>query len=173
MKTKNIPQKTDKLAPRLTLKSVKVNLGLSEETFAFTATLYVNGARYGFVSNAGHGGPCQVRVLEAQNWKLSELELNNLIKETFPLVASKLFPEGRQRDLDDVLSELVSDFLIERDFKKALKKFVFLQDGELFTIKKPNATTLEKVRNFHNTKGAIFLADLPEEDALALYRKHA
>ena len=42
--------------PRLTLKSFKHAAFLSEETNAFTATVYFDGQRVGHAKNEGHGG---------------------------------------------------------------------------------------------------------------------
>lgn len=41
----------------LTLKNIKVHHGLSEETWAYTATVYLDGKSVGTVKNDGHGGP--------------------------------------------------------------------------------------------------------------------
>ena len=38
------------------LKNVKHFPSLSQETEAFTASLYINGQHAGFAKNAGHGG---------------------------------------------------------------------------------------------------------------------
>ena len=42
----------------ITLKNLRVAQNLSEETLAFTATIYVDGKRAGDVSNRGNGGSC-------------------------------------------------------------------------------------------------------------------
>lgn len=45
---------------KIELKNVKINQSFSEETLCFTAKFYVNGKKAGSVSNAGHGGACDV-----------------------------------------------------------------------------------------------------------------
>ena len=41
---------------KLTLKNVKVNKAMSEETHCFSATIYKDGKKVGTVCNRGHGG---------------------------------------------------------------------------------------------------------------------
>lgn len=53
---------------KIQLKSLKVANHLSEETLAFSATLYVNGKSIGRVKNSGHGG-CN----EYDNWPTKEM----------------------------------------------------------------------------------------------------
>ena len=42
---------------KLTLKNVKTNTTMSEETLCFSATVYVDNHKIGTVVNRGHGGP--------------------------------------------------------------------------------------------------------------------
>ena len=121
--------------------------------------------------NEGFGGPDNHHPVSGDYKDIQSL--NKLIGETFPRMGFEYNPEGYKQDLDSVVCDLVNDFLNKREFRKALKKFVFIQDGKLFTIKKAKHTTLEKVRNAPCSKGAIFLADLPEDKAFDLYLKHA
>jgi hypothetical protein len=66
-------------APKITLRSVKVHAGLSQETPAYTATIYVDGKKFSDVSNSGHGGPDMHSATPAK-----VKELNDIIAETFP-----------------------------------------------------------------------------------------
>lgn len=49
----------------VTLKSIRIHHGLSQETYAYTATVYLAGKRVGTVENDGHGGPDLLRVEDA------------------------------------------------------------------------------------------------------------
>lgn len=42
------------LQPKIELKGIKVHMGLSEETPAYTAKLYVDGKHFADLSNQGH-----------------------------------------------------------------------------------------------------------------------
>ena len=46
------------------LKNVRVNEGLSRESLAFSATLYINGQRAGLISNDGNGGETNYRPFD-------------------------------------------------------------------------------------------------------------
>lgn len=48
----------------IALKNIKIHHGLSEETWAYTASVYLDGKRVGEVSNAGHGGPDNLSVAD-------------------------------------------------------------------------------------------------------------
>ncbi len=157
--------------PRIELKSIKHHSGLSQETHAYTATLYVDGKRFATVSNAGHGGPDEVHPISGGYDQVQEL--NERIRATFPRSGFKYNPEGYEQTLEGVCCDLVNEFLHRREFKKNLKKFAFIQDGELFTIKRAGSLTLERVKAASWAKGATFLADLPEEEALELFKAHS
>ena len=47
---------------RIELKNVKIYAGLSEETVAFNASVYVDGKKVGDAKNTGHGGSNDVNV---------------------------------------------------------------------------------------------------------------
>mgnify|MGYP001439841048 CR=1 FL=1 len=159
------------MKPVITLKNIKHHSGLSQETHAYTATIYVDGKKFAAVSNAGHGGSDEVHPFEGGYPAVEELEKR--IKETYPRTESKYFPDGFEQSLESICCDLVNEFLHKREFKKTLKKFAFLQDGKLFTIKKAGTTTLEKVKAASWAKGATFLADLPEDEAFELFKAHS
>jgi hypothetical protein len=47
---------------RVTLKNIKINQSLSEETTCYSATVYLDGKRVGTTGNRGHGGSDEIRV---------------------------------------------------------------------------------------------------------------
>ena len=53
------------IAPVIELRGIKRTAWASEETHCYQATLYVDGEKWGTVSNQGHGG-CDVVELEAE-----------------------------------------------------------------------------------------------------------
>ena len=53
----------------LSLKNVKVNNQLSEETICFSADLYDNGKKVAYVSNRGCGGANNISPIEGGNYK--------------------------------------------------------------------------------------------------------
>jgi hypothetical protein len=137
---------------KIELKNVTYNARLSEETAAFAATVYVDGKKAGEARNDGHGGPTLIRpdalamAIEAHAKTLPEVECYGM----------KIQP-----DADMVVADLLNDFLIARDLKRALgRKTLFLQGGKLYETRKGGRpATAEKVLN-----------DLPFDEALGLYQ---
>lgn len=99
----------------LTLKSVKVNKAMSEETLAYTATIYVNGKRAGTAMNHGHGGPDMYR------WEDPDLGV----------IADRI---GREYDSSPYggLEVLIGDMLAEREIQGIAKRM--LKKGYRFAL---------------------------------------
>ena len=181
-KTNIIPFKKE-APPVLALKNVKVHLGLSQETYAFTASLWVDGKRYAAVSNAGHGGPCEIHEQKGAgfpghgHWE-SASALNQRIASTFPRLFSDLFPKGREQDLDEVISGLVSRHLVVKEIKRNFRKcFVALskEDEKIYQWKKVRGESEEagKARwKASNGEKYTLLNDLPLEEVVALHEKN-
>jgi hypothetical protein len=91
---------------KIELKNVKVYSGLSQETEAFTASLYVDGKRVGETRNAGHGGNNSVDVNDKDGCWDTEL-----IKRMEAEAARHTWSyEGETYDhnLDSYISDLLS-----------------------------------------------------------------
>jgi hypothetical protein len=65
---------------KLELKNIKVHLGLSEETHAYTAMLYADGKKAVEVSNQGRGGGDRQLPVNGHSVK----EINDWCKATLP-----------------------------------------------------------------------------------------
>lgn len=79
------------------LKNVRVNEGLSRESLAFSATLYINGQRVGILANDGHGGETNYRALDQRG--------ESLIREAVKWVGSfprRLGSDGESDRAPDV-----------------------------------------------------------------------
>ncbi|TAM96680.1 MAG: hypothetical protein EPN39_13195 [Chitinophagaceae bacterium] len=110
---------------KIELKNIHYSEQLSEETAAFSASLYINGYKAGTVSNQGHGG--------ATNYTPFNEKGRQLIKEAKAYCKS-LPPEkytvgGEEHQLDMNLElymdNLLTDYLKEKDlqqFRKEIKK---------------------------------------------------
>jgi len=55
---------------KIELKNIQYSQALSEETYAFSATLYIEGKRAGEASNHGHGGPTDYGANDGAGRKL-------------------------------------------------------------------------------------------------------
>jgi hypothetical protein len=98
-----------------TLKNLKVNTRLSEETYCFSASLYIDGKRRGDVTNRGHGGPHEFSDLSAQR------ELDEWGKKQPPIESF-----GMQLPLDADLSvgDLIDKEMLARDRKTMTRKLL-------------------------------------------------
>ncbi|HLZ88098.1 MAG TPA: hypothetical protein VKQ52_12675 [Puia sp.] len=91
------------------LKNVRVNEGLSRESLAFTATLYINGLRVGRITNDGNGGETNYEPLDSRG--------ASIIKEAVKWVGS-------------FAPKLGSDDVDNRDLEPDRSKFGFhLEDA--------------------------------------------
>lgn len=106
--------------PRVTLKNIKIHHGLSEETYAYTASVYVDGKRVGEVKNDGHGGPDFLYVQEAAAYDAVKAAQ----KEHDPS------PYGE----DVLFGDMLTEHLMQQDARKMLRKgyqFAVLADKRI------------------------------------------
>ena len=104
----------------ITLKNVKIYAGLSEETIAFNASVYIDGKKVGDAKNAGHGGANDVDVRDKDGrWN------RDLLKEMEVEASTHTWMwEGKTHDhsLDSYIGDLVGDVQLQRDLKRECKK---------------------------------------------------
>jgi hypothetical protein len=158
--------------PKIELKNLKHAEFASEETYCYSASLYVDGKKFATVSNDGRGGCDDVHPVKGKTWEdLRELE--KAIKETYPsMVYSGVTLEP---DLETVCSELVTRFLQKKDFKKTLKRITYTKPGEkgIFQLPakyKPTAEHIAGVKKVNEWfQKVTVLNELPEEEAFELY----
>lgn len=158
--------------PVIELKAIKHAAFASQETHCYSATLYVDGVRWGEVRNEGHGGPDMFHGVGGKTWE-NLAELDKRIAATFPPIEFEgLAPISNT--LECVCGELVNDWLYERDYKRASSRnALFIKPGEKGLFQFPlKGTTAEKALPVLRAKYPAYqwLADLPPAEALALYR---
>ena len=157
------------------LKNFKYFASLSEETEAFSATVYVNGSRAFMVENTGKGechrltpvnGKTHDDIRHLNQWvsTLPEVDLGNGIKA--------------EDDLDYFISRLVDDLLLSQELKKLLKKLVLLYSRnvgangliQLASKLKPAVTgnLRDKIQVVY--RDCIIINDLPFHLALEFYK---
>lgn len=100
---------------QVTLKNLKVNTRLSEETYCFSASLYVDGKRRGDVTNRGHGGPHEFSDLGAKR------ELDEWGKTQPPIETC-----GMELPLDAelIVGDLIDKEMLARDRKAMTRKLL-------------------------------------------------
>jgi hypothetical protein len=152
------------------LRNMKHSAFASEETYCFEATVWINGVRAGHVANQGHGGPHRYHPHDLQK-RLDE------IGKTQPPV--KLDDYTLTVDADLLISELVSDWLLQRDLKNALSKRILFRVGEKVmqskTMKKDvlarHLSNPAKLRAEAKTEEVLNL--MPFDQAMEIYRAGA
>jgi len=126
---------------RIDIKNLKVAEFLSEETVAFSASLYWDGKKVGEASNDGHGGANRILLLE--NGKMDWSLMDEMAKEAETHTWTY---EGltEPHSLDSYISQLVEDKQEEKFLKKECRKNTLLRipdrtykDGEYDCIKVP------------------------------------
>lgn len=169
---------TDK--PVIELKSIQVSQIASEETTCFTASLFVDGQRWGTVSNDGRGGADRFHGIDGRNYGHLDI-LNKRIAATYPKVDLGEGLGEVDANLEGVCSDLVTTFLLSKDLKRALSsKLLFTRSDKEGVFQIPlkqkgrtytHEVAAEAVRV--DKPGFVSLNALPFEEALAIYRANA
>lgn len=162
---------------KIELKNIKHSQFASEETNCFEATIYIDGVKACRVRNTGQGGPNDFEDREV------EKRLNEYGK-TLPKKTSNIdVGDARMhalheydQDAETIVGDLLTDYLMRRDMKKALnKKVLFTVAGKkgVFETKavkaEVKAAWLADVPKYFKDADKI-LNLLPEADAFALYK---
>lgn len=105
------------------LKNVKIHHGLSEETYCYTASLYLNGKKVADCSNHGTGGP------DDYHWVSPEA------KEEVLAITRALHPEASQYSVsvEFVVGDLLNKYEENRKLQRLMKKeTLFRIPGETY-----------------------------------------
>jgi hypothetical protein len=158
-------------APRIALSNIKRVAHFSEETHCYTAVLYVDGERWGTVSNRGHGGPDDFHGEGGRGYADIET-LNTLIGETYK--PYEAYGMTLEQNLEMVCADLVNEWLRDRDFARAMKAKVLFTKPDVagvweLAVKKPQThwMMLDAMRAKYPTY--TYLSDLPIDEAKAIY----
>lgn len=101
------------------LKAVKVHEELSEETYAYTASLYINGKKVADVSNHGHGGPDSLWPTENGRDLLKQTE--EALKELEPHYDPR-WDTSLDITIDLICGTLVGRHMARKDALRLTKK---------------------------------------------------
>ena len=104
------------------LKNVKIAWNMSEETTAFTASLYIDGKKAADVKNEGTGGDNYPRFMDRE-----------LQKEFYEFCTTLPYPgESFNMTYDSFIGILLGEWIANDDWKKACRK------GLVFRVKSDN-----------------------------------
>jgi hypothetical protein len=135
------------------LKNVKVAEFLSQETTAFTATLYIDGKRTATISNNGHGGsnniypdkPGDRAVIQAfRDWA-----------EALPPLVDEQFGTLPMNE-DLFIGQLLEKHMENKQIKGWCRRGIVLcEDGQYSTIKRPFTHAMVPALNAKYPKAEI------------------
>ena len=178
--------------PVILLKSIDLDVGLSDETPAYTARLFVDGEHFADVSNSGHGGCDMVYPPKGETQKgfydrVKELE--DRIKATYPghdydygpIVkdfdeAAEIIGDAKGH-MDESLEGLCHvqawESVERRNLKSRLsRKVVMVKDGKVYSIAgKKSPAQIDRVAERYPE--ATILNSLSFDDAFVLFKEHA
>ena len=174
----------------LEMKSIKHFASGSEETYCYTAVVYLDGKPFAHVSNDGHGGSDRVHHHENSPFitKLTEggVSWGKKFQEIDEYFASlpkqdvgkyEWSPEGFDQKFEYWCHEQVTNFLDKKELKRRLNRCVVArikEDGEFKVCEwnKPKGKPdwLLKDLIMQEFKEVTILNDLPEVDALEIWR---
>lgn len=163
--------------PVITLKSLEVAKSLSEETTAYTATVYVDGVKFAEASNHGQGAEDLIRPINGKTYAdLAALE--ERIKATYPpfdLASPGEAPNTIPMDLSLLIGEEITKAEWLKDYRRTIKaKVLFSKPGQkgIFQMKwdkkHPLAAYVQVIRE--KDPEATILNLMPEAEGLAYYR---
>ena len=158
------------IKPKIELKNIKHSAWASHETHCYQATLYVDGVKWGTVSNQGHGG-CD-NFYGEQRCEEDIEELNQRIKETYEPYEYEGYT--LKKNLEMVCGDLVNQWLRDRDFSKAMKANVLFTKPDTqgiwqLAVKKPLTFEVMLAKAKAQHPQYTYLADLPVDEAKAIY----
>ena len=157
--------------PEITLKNIKHHVGLSEETYCYTATIYVDNKRWGTTENRGHGGSDNICAFTGGHQEVGRL--NALVKASCPKWGSEFeYGVEYETDLEMALHDLVTDWIREKELKSQLRrKWTYVRGDSVYEIPKTKVADLDRLRGAKWAKDVTFLNDLPFADARAQWNR--
>ena len=159
------------MKPKIALKNIKHIDSLSEETYCYSATIYVDGKRWGKCNNSGNGGPDNTHPFKG-GWEEFK-RIDELVKATYPKWASPVDASIElDTNLEMVCSELVTEWLYKKELKSQLRrKWVYERDGDIYEVPKSRVPDLDRLKQLAKwAAGVQFLNELPFGEALDRYR---
>ena len=160
----------------LTLKNLKASEHLSEETQAFTATVYIDGKRAFYARNQGCGGENMLDPIQADADGIKKFRQTvDSAREFFsaqPSVPCE-YDGSLPMNLDFAISLAVEEALYLKDMKRCLKRAITVSTPEgIQTFKatfKPTPENLDFIARRYPDH--VILNTLSETDALTVWKE--
>ena len=177
---------------KIELKNFKYSEFMSQETYAFKTTVWVDGKRAFTAKNGGHGGSDSYFPVKGQNRSDMEKIHKQIADHHLPELLARTPIKGTEDNewikklSDDAIVEIVIADLIKRkhyakDMKKDLKKSILLKKPDFEFVKGAlevmtfNGEGRKKIEQCHinyakrKHPDCLILNDLPFEEALDVF----
>lgn len=161
---------------KLELKALDVHTRMSEETWNYSASLYLDGKHVADVGNHGTGGPDNFYPKPGQPRDLLD-RINAHLAATNPPafeIEGKPYPV----DLEIWCGERINERVALLDMRRNLRRAILfvrpgkgLMESRYKGVRTITAVHLAEWRKSH--PGIVPLNDMPEADALKVYREQA
>ncbi len=157
---------------KVELKNVKHYAGLSQETEAYTATVYVNGVAICTVENDGHGG-CDRQFPVGKKTRQDIRAVDEWLQANRPAqkVGDSEFPHTLEMECGDLLSE----WLLKKEFARLMKLVCFVRDGAIRSVKGMKAKDFASKKEVLERQfpGVVFWNSLTEDEAYQQFQECA
>lgn len=162
---------------KIELRKVKHVKALSEETACYTADVLLDGKLCATARNDGHGGCTFLRPLPGCREELEKLDkyAASLPPEQTgmadPSDPTKKF--SYKHTADELVDRALYDYLDRQDLKRTLKRTIAIfHRGKVLQFKKGHEIPRAKIDATiaKDYPGAVVLNDLPEDEALRLFK---
>lgn len=137
---------------KIEIKNLKLSRHLSEETNAFTATVYVDGQKAFDATNHGQGGPDAYYPCKTYTGPC-EREIDQWIAANHPKIDVSDIGGGEPLtdSLEMVVGRLIEQVEGDKEFAKLLKKVVILRDDKITCYPARFAPTPENIAKVRAT----------------------
>lgn len=150
------------------LRKVRHYAGMSRETEAFTAEIWLDGKKWATAEDDGGGGNILIRTVAKGYDELRRVDA--LCRSTYPRLKSKYFEDGLEMSLELLIGQLLGRHLFDKKFRRKLSSRVVAIEGEEifeWTTKfKPTPENCATIAKKHPNAKVLNL--LPEEEALQM-----
>ena len=159
----------------LEMKAIKYSEWASQETYCYQANVYLDGKPFTMVSNDGHGG-CDMDYSHNKfkgDYRATMKKVDEYFKSLPNTDPCEYFPEGIEQTFERWCHDQVCTYLYRKDLKKALKKNKVVKrkndEGKMSLYDYGINVLSDAIK--HRWPEAIILNDLPEDEALTIWRE--
>tara|TARA_R100000234_G_scaffold46587_1_gene27777 strand:- start:7047 stop:7625 length:579 start_codon:yes stop_codon:yes gene_type:complete len=143
------------------VKSVKTFMG--REGVGINANMYFKNKKIGHIIDSGNGGCLDIEYYIGNKWMSKNTDVDKFLS-TLPKYTwewdGKDKPTKSKFDEEEMWNVLVDEYLIVKDFKKAMKKIQVLHKNKVFSFVKNNKPHFLDKKYRHNGVSGVTFRDI-------------